>query len=291
MVLVALVAGCTTAAQRMPTYLPNARPTSSASAHKQPLGVRWGKPVFSYKFNGTRLDTSRWIIYNDPFGTHSGVRRTPQSVTVQNGALRITGHYQAPYGYVGGGVASRFNQTYGKWEVRFRADAGAGWEPVVLLWPQGSPANGEIDMAEIKAPNRHGAGEFLHLGPHSHFAWHHIPPAVNFTKWHTIGVEWLPGRVTFFLDGKQTWSVHGQPGTSSNFVPSTPFHFALQNDAGCAFHNCRPPSGFQGKVVMEVKWVRVWVMPSSRTLTRRQHQNNLAASSSGRAQPGRRQAS
>ena len=35
----------------------------------------------------------------------------------------------------------------------------------------------------------------------------HIPSTVDFTKWHTIAVDWLPDHVTFWLDGKALWTV------------------------------------------------------------------------------------
>ena len=99
--------------------------------------MRPSRTRFISRFDGTRLNKHRWSKYDDPEGKFSGWRRTKASVKVRHGSLEIIGHYQKPYGYVGGGVSYNFNRTYGRWVVRFRADRGAGYEPVVLLWPKG----------------------------------------------------------------------------------------------------------------------------------------------------------
>lgn len=224
--------------------------------------IKWGNPAWADTFNGSRLNNKRWSVYDDPTGKYSGVRRTKQSVKVHNGSLEIIGHRQKPYGYVGGGLSYDFDQTYGRWSVRFRADRGAGWEPVVLLWPKGTwPADGEIDMAEISSADRHGAGEFLHLGKTNRFIGHPIPQSVNFTKWHILAVDWLPGHITFWLDGRKLWTVRKKSG-NQNYIPSTPFHLAMQNDAGCANHTCKPGKSTPKRVVMQVDWIRIWTAPS-----------------------------
>jgi beta-glucanase (GH16 family) len=230
-------------------------PAASVSA------INWGRPVFTDNFNGTELSTS-WTVYNDPGAMTPKPKRTPDSVQVRNGSLQLTGHYEKHYGYVGGGVAYRTNQTYGRWEIRFRADAGAGYAPVILLWPQSNwPTNGEIDLAEVTNPQRHGAGEFLHLGITNRFIGKHILPAVDFTKWHTIAVDWLPDHVTFWLDGKALWTVRRAAG-NSDYVPSTPFHLALQNDAGCDA-GCKPDTSTPANVVMDIDWVKIYAAPVS----------------------------
>jgi licheninase len=237
------------------------QPARSESTRSPSVPITWGKPVFVDTFSGTTLNLSRWYIYDDPEGKYSGVHRTRSSVQVRDGSLRLIGHYERPYGFVSGGVSYNINQTYGRWVVKFRADSGEGYEPIVLLWPKGTwPAHGEIDIAEVLSSDRHGAGEFLHLGQANRFIGHRIPNSVNFTKWHILAVDWLPGHITFWLDGKQTWTVRRKRG-SRNYIPSTPFHLALQNDAGCD-HQCAPSTSRSRRVVMQVAWVKIYAAPS-----------------------------
>jgi beta-glucanase (GH16 family) len=254
------VAGCSPAPanEAVGSTSPHANTVSTPTSK-----INWGKPIFTDSFRGTSLNLKRWIVYSDP--TASGIRtprRTVSSVKVENGVLDLIGHYQKPYGYVSGGIAYRFNQTYGRWVVRFRADAGAGYRPVVLLWPRGPwPTDGEIDMAEIFRADRRGGGEFLHLGAKEHYIGHNFPSNVSFTRWHTIAVDWIPGRITFWLDGRELWTVHRGTG-NNNYIPSTPFHLTLQNDEGCDT-GCKPNKKTPKRVIMQVAWVKIYAAPRS----------------------------
>jgi hypothetical protein len=252
-----LVLSATVGPARMASAARYALP-SHVSAHH----IMWGKPIFFDTFNRKKLDpptSHNWWVYVDPRGRNP---RTRDSVRLYGGSLNLVGHYQRPYGYVSGGVAYAHNQTYGRWVVRFRADAGAGYEPVALLWPKGKwPDDGEIDMAEIWRPSRLGAGEFLHLGKTNRFIGHPIPRSVNFTKWQTLAVDWLPGHITFWIDGRKLWTVRRGKGANS-YIPSTPFHLALQNDAGCATGKCEPNKGTPKRVVMQIAWVKIYAAPA-----------------------------
>jgi hypothetical protein len=210
--------------------------------------VQW-KLIFATDFNGTSLP-SPWYAYNDPNGA---TPRTLQSVKVTNGMLELIGHYQSPYGWVGGGVAYGDDQTYGRWEVRFRGEVSSGFDPVVLLWPHGTwPTDGEIDVAEVTGADRQGGWENLHIGPTNQVMRNEIPSSVDFTQWHTMAVDWLPDHITMWLDGKAIWTVPASTG----FVPTTPFHMALQLDEGCG-GNCQTDSQTQQNI-MYVDWVRIY---------------------------------
>jgi Glycosyl hydrolases family 16 len=216
------------------------------------------------RFNGSALGPN-WRVYNDPDGS---TPRTTQSVTVGGGSLNLIGHYQAPYGYVGGGVADVSNQTYGLWEIQFRADVGAGYEPVVLLWPEGTwPNDGEIDIAEVfpgtahpASTNRLGDGQFLHMGANDSFLQDRLS-GVDFSKWQTLALTWLPGKITWWLNGKPTWTVTAGEG-GMDYIPDTPFHLALQMDENCN-DRCAPNSATPSQVVMQVNWVKVYALPAS----------------------------
>lgn len=216
-------------------------------------------------FNGNTLGPS-WDVYDNPGGA---TPRTTASVEVAGGYLNLIGHNQAPYGYVGGGISFNTNQIYGQWVIRFRADNGAGFEPAVLLWPESNwPTNGEIDIAEVypgsvrpASTNRLGDGQFVHISPANTFLQSHLPFSVNFAQWQTVAVTWLPGQITWSLDGKQTWSVTAGEG-GKDYIPDTPFHLALQMDAGCTpGHECRTDSSTPKQVVMQVDWVKIYAAP------------------------------
>jgi beta-glucanase (GH16 family) len=223
-----------------------------------------GSQELAENFGGGTLNPEQWTVYNDPGGS---TPRTPQSVTVAGGYLDLIGHYQAPYGYVGGGLKSNINQTYGCWVVRFRADDGAGYEPAVLLWPEGSHADGEIDMAEVypgsaqpPSTNRLGGGQFVHIGIDNQFIGNKIPDSVNFSQWQTVAVDWLPNRITMYINGAATWTV-GTDYNGMDYIPDTPFHLALQLDEGCTRDRCSPDSSTPSQVLMQVAWVKIYAAP------------------------------
>jgi Glycosyl hydrolases family 16 len=218
--------------------------------------INWGKPVAAENFNGTKLNLKRWYYYHHT----TPPRRSPTAVHVRNGQLVLAGHIDKRLGDISGGVGDRFSQTYGRWVIRFRASRGAGYAPTVLLWPRDNkrPAEGEMDLAEILDPARQTAQEVMHIGnrqrgPENLHA--------DFTKWHTIAIDWLPSHITTWLDGHKKWTVWRNSDPSKNVVPSTPFRLALQNDQGCD-GNCHRTASTPKYVTMYVDWVRIYSRPA-----------------------------
>ncbi|MEU0571836.1 glycoside hydrolase family 16 protein [Nonomuraea sp. NPDC005983] len=208
----------------------------------------WGAPVVVENFDGTSLDPSKWMIYDSPEAAVNP--RTGRASTVSGGVLRLRG---ARYGGrdLSGGVASTLAQAYGRWEVRFRAEAGAGYTPVALLWPASDDGPGaEVDFAEIVDPQRQGGGIFVHSDAGR--ALQQL--RADFTTWHTAAVDWLPGRLTFWLDGHRLWDYQGPhvPGNRR-------MGLALQNDVVCE-PRCRDAST-PDTVSMYVDWVRIYRAP------------------------------
>ncbi|WP_196279500.1 glycoside hydrolase family 16 protein [Catellatospora vulcania] len=208
----------------------------------------------SDEFNGTALDTGKWGVYHDPYGNHPRVR---EAVAVRDGELRITGAIRDGRD-VSGGIASRVNQLYGRWEVRLRVDRGAGYNGVALLWPKSEqwPEDGEINMIEVNKGERATGLNYLHNKTKTNKQDQLV--RADFTSWHTVAVDWLPGRVIFYLDGRQTWSVPNATASAS-LVPSTsPMHLALQLDKGCdSFTPCRD-GGTPAEVTLHVDWIKIY---------------------------------
>jgi hypothetical protein len=214
---------------------------------RRPLG--WGPPALEEDFEGDRIDLSRWAVYHDPGGTHP---RTRRAVSVVDGALRLTG---ARYGDkpLSGGVAAHYAQTFGRFEARMRVERGAGYSAVMLLWPttQGSPEWAEINFAEIPDPERRTTGLFVHHGEDDKTSSKAVDG--DFTQWHVFAVEWLPDRVTFFIDGRPVWEHTGE-----NIPQKADMHLALQNDIVCYNEKqCHGPET-PDKVTMYVDWVRIY---------------------------------
>ncbi|MFG1876140.1 family 16 glycosylhydrolase [Sphaerisporangium sp. NPDC049003] len=216
-----------------------------------PAGSRWGTPVFVEDFDGTGIDRSKWEVYDSPDAQVNP--RTARATAVHDGMLQMTGGF---YGGkdLSGGVASHLSQTYGRWEVRFRGEVGAGYSLVTLLWPSSQGGEySEIDFAEVIDPTRRTGGIYIHRGE-AEQAQSQV--RADFTQWHTVAVDWLPGRLTFWLDGRQTWDY-----TGPRVPEGRPMHLTLQNDVVCnQWSPCRD-SSTPKTVSMFVDWVRIYRAP------------------------------
>lgn len=223
--------------------------------------------VFSDDFTGTSIAADRgwWTYYGKP-GSDTDGWWDPSHDVMSNGELKLEGYKDPiddsagePAGaYVTGGVKMRLSQTYGKYLVRFRMDQGLGISLAALLWPTGAWPP-EVDFAEDNgASPRTLNTATLHYGPGNHIITQ--TTAVNMTQWHTLGVEWTPGRLVYTLDG-QDWATV----TNSN-VPSAPMTLALQTQS----HGCQdsvwefcPTATTPAEVDMDIDWVVVYKQAGS----------------------------
>ncbi|MEO5833982.1 MAG: glycoside hydrolase family 16 protein [Nakamurella sp.] len=248
-VAVALIAGSvvgkSTAGQAARDYV---------SGEPMPRGDLPGwQQVFTDDFNETALGNS-WGRYS---GTPGG---SPQSwwdqkhVVVRDSQLVLEG-YQEDGRWVTGGVTNwPVTQLYGKWEVRFRADPSQETTFHFLLWPQKDVWPPEIDFLENFGGSRQSASAFLHFTDKSQSSGRgktERTVQADFTTWHTAGVEWLPGKVTYFLDGEPWATVTG------NNVPDQAMWLGLQAQAVDCSAGTTCDDGITRADVM-IDWVTVY---------------------------------
>jgi hypothetical protein len=171
----------------------------------------------------------QWAAY--PLGwkdTSKAGSYDPNIISVNNGTMNMhlytssdgKHHVAAPYPKLPGGN----NQLYGRYEVRFRADAVAGYKTAWLLWPQSEtwPRDGEIDFPEGNLSSTIGA--FMHRqGGTSGSDQDAFKTSASYGGWHTATLEWMPGRINFILDGNTI-------GSSTSRVPNTTMHWILQTE-------------------------------------------------------------
>lgn len=191
---------------------------------------------------------SKWTSY-DGYGDTSGVGwyDPTRVLSAHDGVLDMFLHTEngralgaAPIPLFDGRWSG---QTYGRFSVRFRADPlpgyGAGW----LLWPNSDNWDeGEIDFPEGDLDKHFWAHNHC-VGDAARSCWSK-DTKTSFTDWHTATIEWLPGSVTFFLDG----ALLGR----SDQAPSTRMHLVLQT----ATTGVRPAASTKGHV--EIDWVSIW---------------------------------
>jgi beta-glucanase (GH16 family) len=201
---------------------------SSPSGTAMPVGDTPGwNQVFADDFNGPTLNTNLWRLYWGQPGGDPGGWFDPNHVSVSNGMLIVSAYQDPADGgkWASGGISSSpgLVQTYGKYLVRFRFDAGAGVAHAILLWPADNSWPPEIDFSEDNGANRQTTYATLHYGANNTQVQDHA--TVDLTKWHTLGVQWTPGRLVYTLDGKAWATVNNAQ------VPATPMTMDIQTQA------------------------------------------------------------
>lgn len=217
--------------------------------------------VFADDFTGTSLDPSRWKVYSGRAGGDSAGIFDPRHVTVSNGMLVISAYPDPADGgrWASGGVSTSpgFAQTYGKYLVRFRLDAGYGIGHTLLLVPANGTWPPELDFSEDNGTSRERTLATLHYGPGDQRISRLAP--INTARWHTLGVEWSPGLLRLTDDGRVWGTISG------GGVPSVPMALAMQTQAWpCtgSWGRC-PNAGTPPVVHMYVDWVVAYA-PTSR---------------------------
>jgi hypothetical protein len=179
----------------------------------------WGQPTRSAYFTDWSV-LSDWWVYS---GKTQHGNRTANAISFADGVMTITGDAQGN----DAGIAWGPGQTYGAWEVRMRAPAGArNYDPVLLLWPDAEnwPTGGEVDFAEIwNDPERTAVNSVLHYSSTNQQAGATI--AVDATQWHTYSVRWTPTEITTYVDGTPIFTTH-----DTSMFPPGPMHLCIQLD-------------------------------------------------------------
>jgi hypothetical protein len=224
----------------------------------------WGAPLGSsdeFEYTGAPV-SAKWGVYNGPGHDGNGVR-SPARVTVANGKMVLTGLANGD----SAGLEHRFDQQYGRWEVRCRSFANAtsngnDYHPVLIIWPTSGnwPEDGEYDFLEDGTPGAQTAESYIHY-PHpanvSVQQEHFTKSGVDLTQFHNFAIEWTPNGITTWIDGVQWYTVSGGGGPNGRSdiqdMPSGHLTVQLDNFDGTN----------QTPATFEVEWVRVYSLTPS----------------------------
>ena len=229
--------------------------SSADATAARPAGT-W-KRVFVDHFDHG-LDESRWGRYEGQPGGDPGGWWEPSHVVVRNGRMELLTYRDPRYGnrWVSGGVSSAhgLKQRYGKYLVRFRMDAGKGVSGILLLFPSGDHWPPEIDFAEDGGDDdrRESMSATLHYGEDNHQIQRTV--RADFTRWHTMGVEWTPGKLVYTIDGRRWATVR------SRHVPAERMELDVQTQAGTCGERWAPcpDESTPRRVDMQVEWVKAY---------------------------------
>jgi beta-glucanase (GH16 family) len=211
-----------------------------------PDSINW-QLVFEDDFDGTSVNTDEWSMYDSPGHAGNGLRR-PEAFSVADGILTVTAQMKDGV-LVSGGMASKRNYTYGKFEFRVRTepDPSEATSGVVLTWPQSEnfPTDGEYDIYEtLTTPaSRSPFNTFLHYGADN--SQYHFVHNANGTEWHTMAMVWTEDAIRIYRDDSIVYKL-----TDPAAIVHVPHHLCIQLDA------FQPT--MTGTVRMYVDWVKFY---------------------------------
>lgn len=161
-----------------------------------------------------------------------------------------------------------FSFRYGYVEVRARFDCAKGVWPAIWLLPKsgGWPNGGEIDIME-HLNHQKQVWQTIHLlsnsGSGDASRTINPQPAINdVTAWHTYGVEWASGRITFFVDGKKTGTFTRESFTHWPFDREVEFYLLIDQQIGGNWPGQADPAQLKAKSAnFDIDYVRVYSTP------------------------------
>jgi beta-glucanase (GH16 family) len=233
----------TTAPPTTTTTTPPSSTTTTAPVSTIPAPATGMSLAFTAGFAGSSLNSSvwdtcyEWYVAAVGCTNYGNTQETewylPAQDQVSDGALHLvatetptqgTDVNGAPktYPYASGMVTtfSSFNFTYGYVQVVARIPGGTGTWPALWLLPQNGSWPPEIDIME-----NYGTSNLmeatLHWGSASGGeAYRDVTSSSDLTSgWHTYGLLWEPGSLTWYLDGQVVYTFTGSE------VPSQPMYF------------------------------------------------------------------
>ncbi len=249
-----------------PTKNPTAVPTSTSvpttpppSSNPMPNGVpgSW-KLIFDDEFNGSSLDSSKWIT-GFPWGQTSTTTPLlyyrPENVVVSNGTVKLIAKKEAYQGksYTSGIITTsgKFTHQYGFMEARLKVPAGQGMWPAFWNLPPGGKWPPEIDMMEILGHDTTNVELHYHYGSGSDFGGHYRGPdfAAGF---HTFAVDWEPDAITWYVDGVQR-----NKFTNTSSISAEKMYLIFNLQVGGSWPG-NPDSSTPFPSQYEIDYVRVW---------------------------------
>ena len=161
-----------------------------------------------------------------------------------------------------------FSFRYGYVEVRARFDCADGVWPAIWLLPKsgGWPNGGEIDIMEHLNHQKH-VWQTIHLlrnsGSGDASTTVKPQPAINdVTAWHTYGVEWAPGRITFYVDDKKTGTFTRDGFKHWPFDREVEFYLLIDQQIGGNWPGQAKPAQLKAKSAdFDIDYVRVYADP------------------------------
>jgi len=249
--------------------------------------------VWSDDFDEAALDTTKWRVEDSRFGHGNDELQcyTPANVELHDGSLVLEAERRTvncpnrPHGFTSGMVRGNLPIKMGAVEIRAKMPTGAGMLPALWMLPverRYGPdgKSGEIDILEVNTTDPDVAHGTVH--------WHYPDCGWGCSRYggdlrvddpgldddfHTYRLEWTPGRIAWFVDGKgyyelgdrapRQWAsravdpVAGSVDYPKPFDENNPMYLIMNVAVGGKWPGTPPPST-RFPTSMQVDWVKVY---------------------------------
>lgn len=192
--------------------VPKPAPTGADKLTKTGYDLKWEE-----EFEGDKLNRDDWNVELHERGWVNQEKQeyidSEENIQVKDGVLHIkpkkTGEKQYTSGRVN--TQNKHDFKYGIFEAKVKMPKGAGYLPAFWMMPTDEnlygqwPKCGEIDIAEVMGQDTSKLYGTIHYGePHKETQGNYVTEkgAKDFyDDYHTFAVEWVPGRITWYVDG------------------------------------------------------------------------------------------
>lgn len=180
--------------------------------------------LWSDEFEGTKLDTSKWIYWLT--GARRDAVNTPTAVSVGGGVATISTYTSGGTHYTGMiSTDTKLTTAYGYIEARINYDSSPGmWSAFWMQSPtMGNPignpqtAGTEIDICEHRVIDGSGTNIDGRIVGNIHWDGYGVDHrSVGYDSgnlglgsgYHVYGLEWTPTQQKFYIDGVLRWTVN-----------------------------------------------------------------------------------
>jgi endo-1,3-1,4-beta-glycanase ExoK len=242
-------------------------------------------PIFDEEFNGNSLNPTKWT-YRGAGTVKHDCYIDSSAVAVANGHLRI--HIYTAKNSRGiqtnfcGAITTQsgtFLHTYGYWEVSVRYHYQPGmhcgfWvdSPLIRSPIINNPQQSGTEMDVFEHTESAGRTEYNHAvwwngGAYATGIAHEGKQSnLDDGNFHTFGLAWTPGSLTFYVDGVQTWHLAASDAAISNIPEYIILDTELTSASGVPSGGYGP-LGAPSNPYMEVDYVRVYPYSTKTTST------------------------
>ncbi|WP_246944893.1 carbohydrate binding domain-containing protein [Bacillus pinisoli] len=254
--------------------------------------------VWSDEFEGKEIDRTKWtydlgnwIVDEDGNGVAPGwgnnekefYTDSSENAYVKDGKLiiqakkeKVTDQF-GTYDYTSARLKSKglFSKKYGRFDIKAKLPVGKGLWPAIWMLPEedkydGWAASGEIDIMESWGSKPHTVAGTIHYGevwPNNKYTGkeYELPKNRGIDSWHTYSLEWEPGELRWYVDGKlyqtqNNWYSKGRNNATKYAYPAPfdqNFHLIMNLAVGGWFDGDPDESTIFPKK-MEIDYVRVY---------------------------------